>query len=237
MEKQTVIENIAFILDGNGRWAKKRNLPRAKGHYEGGKRVSDIAVACSKRGIKKMFVYAFSTENWKRSEEEVTYIFKLPKIFLKLYLKEMMKNNIRIEYIGDLDKIPSYAKKAIKDSVQLTKNNTGMELIFALNYGFKNEMEYCVKNIVSKVIDNELSIDDINSDVINDNLMDGTSIDLVIRTSGEQRLSNFMLWQVAYSELYFSEVLWPDFDEKQLDIVLENYGTRERRFGGRNDEE
>lgn len=237
MKKQTTIENIAFILDGNGRWAKQRNLPRAKGHYEGGKRVNDIAVACSQRGIKKMFVYAFSTENWKRSEEEVTSIFKLPKIFLKIYLKEMMANNISIDYIGDLDKVPSYAKKAIKDSIELTKQNTGMKLVFALNYGFKNEMEYCIKNIVSKVTNNELSIDDINEDVISDNLMDSTNIDLVVRTSGEQRLSNFMLWQVAYSELYFSDVLWPDFNEEQLDIVLDHYSGRERRFGGRKDEE
>ncbi|WP_423364112.1 isoprenyl transferase [Mycoplasma sp. P36-A1] len=231
------IKHLAVILDGNGRWAKQRNLPRIKGHYEGGKRVKEVAIAASKRGIKKMTVYAFSTENWKRPADEVNYIFKLPKIFLDAYLKDLMKHQIKIEYIGNFSEIPCNAQKSINETMEKTKNNSGMTLSFALNYGSKDEIVQASKKIASLVIENSLNIDDIDESLFNDNLMEKMPVDLVIRTSGEKRLSNFLLWQVAYSEFYFTDVLWPDFNETQLDIALDNYYQRNRRYGGLNDEE
>lgn len=235
MKKQ--INHLAIILDGNGRWAQQRNMPRIKGHYEGGKRVKEVAIAASKRGIKKMTVYAFSTENWKRPEEEVSFIFKLPKIFLDAYLKDLMKHQIRIEYIGNFEQIPKNAQKSINDSIEKTKNNTGMTLSFALNYGGHDEIMQAVKKVATKVKDNELSIDQINEEMFEQYLMESEPVDLLIRTSGEQRLSNFLLWQVAYSEFYFTNVMWPDFNEEQLDIALDNYYHRDRRYGGLSNEE
>lgn len=235
MKKQ--INHLAIILDGNGRWAQQRNMPRIKGHYEGGKRVKEVAIAASKRGIKKMTVYAFSTENWKRPEEEVSFIFKLPKIFLDAYLKDLMKHQIRIEYIGNFEQIPKNAQKSINDSIEKTKNNTGMTLSFALNYGGHDEIIQAVKKVATQVKDNELSIDQINEEMFAQYLMESEPVDLLIRTSGEQRLSNFLLWQVAYSEFYFTNVMWPDFNEEQLDIALDNYYHRDRRYGGLSNEE
>ncbi|MEG0569247.1 MAG: isoprenyl transferase [Erysipelotrichales bacterium] len=231
------LNHLAIILDGNGRWAKKRNLPRVKGHYEGGRRVKEVAIAASKRGIKRMSVYAFSTENWKRPEDEVNYIFKLPKIFLEMYLKDLMKHQIRVDYIGNLDVVPKGAQKAIRDSIEKTKNNTGLTLCFALNYGSYDEMLKATKNVAQDVVDNKISIDQIDEGVFESHLMNSTPVDLLIRTSGEQRISNFLLWQIAYSEIYFTDILWPDFDEEQLDIALDNYYHRERRYGGLIDEE
>lgn len=226
------IKHIGIIMDGNGRWAKQRNLPRVKGHYEGGKRIKEVAIAASKKGIEKMSVYAFSTENWKRPADEVNYIFKLPKIFLDLYLRDLMKHQIRINYIGDIDSIPDFARNAVYDSIEKTKNNTGMELIFALNYGSRAEILLASKKIALDVKENKVALDDINESLFSSYLMDASDVDLLIRTSGEQRLSNFLLWQIAYSEIYFTKVLWPDFNEAEFEKALEDYYKRDRRFGG-----
>lgn len=237
MKKENKLKHLAIILDGNGRWATKRKLPRFKGHYEGGKRVKEIAIAASQRGVERLTVYAFSTENWKRPEKEVQFIFKLPKEFMRLYLKEIMKYKIRIEYVGDLDKLPDYALKSVRDSIELTKNNNEMVLCFALNYGFYNEMELCIKKIAQKAINNDITIDDINVDLIEDNLMTKMPVDLLIRTSGEMRISNFLMWQIAYSELYFTKVDWPDFSVENLDLAIDEYYSRNRKYGGIQDEE
>lgn len=236
MNKQNQLNHLAIILDGNGRWATNQGLPRVKGHQAGTKKTKEIAIAASQEGIKRLTVFAFSTENWKRSEQEVNFIFKLPKEFLKLYLKDLMKYQIKIEYIGDLETIPEFAKKSIHDSMELTKHNTGMVLCFALNYGFYDEMIRAVKKIATAVQDKQLSVDEIDKNVIEDHLMDKTPVDLLIRTSGEQRISNFLLWQIAYSEIYFTKVLWPDFSIEDFHKALKNFYQRERRFGGVNDE-
>jgi len=235
--KKKELNHLAIILDGNGRWAQKRNLPRVKGHYEGGKRVKEIAIAASLKGIKRMSVFAFSTENWARPEPEVSFIFKLPKVFLDMYLADLMKYQIRIQYIGDLETIPKNAQKSIEDSIKKTENNTGMVLCFALNYGSYDEIIKATKKISERVLEQEIKIDDITKELFEENLMDATPVDLLIRTSGEQRISNFLLWQIAYSEIYFTKVLWPDFDEEQLTIAIDNYYQRDRRFGGIADEE
>jgi undecaprenyl diphosphate synthase len=230
--KTKELNHLAIILDGNGRWAQARNLPRIKGHYEGGKRVKEIAIAASLKGIKRLTVYAFSTENWKRPTSEIDYIFKLPRIFLDMYLADLMKYEIKIEYIGDLSQVNSNAQKAIYDCLEKTKDNKKMVLCFALNYGSYQELIKATKEIASEVKNNKLLIDDIDDQVIEQHLMNSMPVDLLIRTSGEQRISNFLLWQIAYSEIYFTKVMWPDFYEEQLNIALDNYYQRERRFGG-----
>lgn len=234
--KTKELKHLAIILDGNGRWAKARNMPRVKGHYEGGKRVKEIAIAASLRGVERMSVYAFSTENWKRPEAEVSFIFKLPKVFLDMYLNDLMKHQIRVEYIGDLSAIPKGSQKAIIDSMEKTKNNTGMVLCFALNYGSQIEIVEATKKIVQAVQNGSIELEKINPEMFATYLMDATPVDLLIRTSGEQRISNFLLWQIAYAEIYFTKVMWPDFDEEQLDLALDNYYQRDRRFGGLKDE-
>ncbi|MDR1781867.1 MAG: isoprenyl transferase [Bacilli bacterium] len=231
MEKKK-LNHLAIILDGNGRWAQARNLPRFKGHYEGGKRVKEIAIAASLKGIKRMSVYAFSTENWKRPTSEIDYIFKLPRLFLDMYLSDLMKYQIKIECIGDISQVSSNAKKAINDCIEKTKNNTGMVLCFALNYGSYQEIINATRNIASLVKEDKLNIEDITKETFEEYLMDSTPVDLLIRTSGEQRISNFLLWQIAYSEIYFTNVMWPDFNEEELDKAIANYYQRDRRFGG-----
>jgi len=232
MEKK--LNHLAIILDGNGRWAKAKGMPRIKGHYEGGKRVKEVAIAASLKGIQRMTVYAFSTENWKRPIEEVDYIFKLPKIFLDAYLKDLMKYQIKIEYIGNFEDIPKNAQKSIGDCLEKTKDNTGMVLCFALNYGSRDEITRASKILAKDVKEGKVEIDSIDENLFASYLYEPMDVDLVIRTSGEKRLSNFLLWQVAYSEFYFTDVMWPDFDEKQLELALEDYQNRDRRYGGIN---
>lgn len=234
--KTKKLNHLAIILDGNGRWAQAHNLPRFRGHYEGGKRVKEIAIAASLRGIKRLSVYAFSTENWQRPTSEIEYIFKLPRLFLDMYLNDLMKYQIKIECIGNLAQVSAHARKAVADCLEKTKHNTGMVLCFALNYGSYQELIQATQSIAQLVKDEQLAVNDINQQVIENNLMDATPVDLLIRTSGEQRISNFLLWQIAYSELYFTKIMWPDFTEKELDKALDNYYQRERRFGGIKDE-
>jgi len=226
--------HIAFIMDGNGRWAKKRNMPRTYGHHEGTKVIRNTALLANELGVKAMTVYAFSTENFARPAQEVEYIFKLPKEFFDLYLKELMENNVQIRFMGHLEMAPQQTRDIILSAIEKTKNNTGLILCFAFIYGSKSEMMSALKAICVDYKNGDLELEEINEDLFDSYLMsaDLPPVDLMVRTSGECRLSNFMLWQLAYSELYFTDVLWPDFDEEALYDAILAYQHRDRRFGG-----
>ena len=229
--------HVAIIMDGNGRWAKKRNMPRVKGHYEGMQTVKKITKYASKLGIQYLTLYAFSTENWARPKEEVSYLMDLPEKMFTSFMPELMENNVKVEVIGVVEKLPENTRKAVEDAIEQTKNNTGLKLIFALNYGSKDEIVTAVKRIVQGAANNEYKVEEIDEQLISDNLFtkDTPDPDLLIRTSGEQRISNFLLWQIAYSEFIFTKVAWPDFVEEELYKALLEYQSRDRRFGGLNE--
>jgi len=220
--------HIAVIMDGNGRWAKKRFLPRNLGHTNGVKTAKNIVELARSIDIKVLTLYAFSTENWKRAQDEVSGLMFLLKTYLKSELQSMIKNNISFRVIGDISKFPEDIQTELKSTCEATKNNDGMILNFALNYGSRQEILRAVKNILDKKIDNPTE-QDISDNLYTANLPDP---DLLIRTSGEMRISNFMLWQIAYSEIYVTEVLWPDFSEEEFYKAILAYQQRERRFGG-----
>ena len=229
--------HVAIIMDGNGRWAKKRNMPRVKGHYEGMQTVKKITKYASKLGIKYLTLYAFSTENWARPKEEVSYLMDLPEKMFTSFMPELMENNVKVEVIGVVEKLPENTRKAVEDAIEQTKNNTGLKLVFALNYGSKDEIVTAVKRIAQGAANNEYKVEEIDEQLISDNLFtkDTPDPDLLIRTSGEQRISNFLLWQIAYSEFIFTKVAWPDFVEEELYKALLEYQSRDRRFGGLNE--
>lgn len=229
--------HVAIIMDGNGRWAKKRNMPRVKGHYEGMQTVKKITKYASKLGIKYLTLYAFSTENWARPKEEVNYLMDLPEKMFTSFMPELMENNVKVEVIGVVEKLPENTRKAVEDAIEQTKNNTGLKLIFALNYGSKDEIVTAVKRIAQGAANNEYKVEEIDEQLISDNLFtkDTPDPDLLIRTSGEQRISNFLLWQIAYSEFIFTKVAWPDFVEAEFYKALLEYQSRDRRFGGLNE--
>ncbi len=227
-------DHIAIIMDGNGRWARKRALPRVAGHREGMNTVKKITRAASGLGVKILTLYAFSTENWKRPETEVDYLMKLPVEFLDHFLPELIKENVRVEMMGDLYALPENTRKAIRKAVEDTKLNDGMILNLAFNYGSRAEILHAVKAISADVQSGELDIADIDEALFSERLMTKqmSDPDLLIRTSGEIRLSNFMLWQLAYSEFWFTDVLWPDFSEADLKEAIVEFQRRSRRFGG-----
>ena len=229
--------HVAIIMDGNGRWAKKRNMPRVKGHYEGMQTVKKITKYASKLGIKYLTLYAFSTENWARPKEEVSYLMDLPEKMFTSFMPELMENNVKVEVIGVVEKLPENTRKAVEDAIEQTKNNTGLKLIFALNYGSKDEIVTAVKRIAQGAANNKYKVEEIDEQLISDNLFtkDTPDPDLLIRTSGEQRISNFLLWQIAYSEFIFTKVAWPDFVEAEFYKALLEYQSRDRRFGGLNE--
>ena len=229
--------HVAIIMDGNGRWAKKRNMPRVKGHYEGMQTVKKITKYASKLGIKYLTLYAFSTENWARPKEEVNYLMDLPEKMFTSFMPELMENNVKVEVIGVVEKLPENTRKAVEDAIEQTKNNIGLKLIFALNYGSKDEIVTAVKRIAQGAANNEYKVEEIDEQLISDNLFtkDTPDPDLLIRTSGEQRISNFLLWQIAYSEFIFTKVAWPDFVEEEFYKALLEYQSRDRRFGGLNE--
>ena len=229
--------HVAIIMDGNGRWAKKRNMPRVKGHYEGMQTVKKITKYASKLGIQYLTLYAFSTENWARPKEEVSYLMDLPEKMFTSFMPELMENNVKVEVIGVVEKLPENTRKAVEDAIEQTKNNTGLKLIFALNYGSKDEIVTAVKRIAQGAANNEYKLEEIDEQLISDNLFtkDTPDPDLLIRTSGEQRISNFLLWQIAYSEFIFTKVAWPDFVEEEFYKALLEYQSRDRRFGGLNE--
>lgn len=234
ISNEEVPAHIAIIMDGNGRWAKKRALPRVAGHREAMKNIRKITKAANKIGVKAITLYAFSTENWKRPRKEVEFLMRLPEEFLGSFLPELMDLNIRVEMIGEADALPRYTQLAVQKAMDQTKNNTGMILNFALNYGSRKELSLAMQRIAKKVQDGDLNIEDITEDKIASELMTSNlpDPDLLIRTSGEFRLSNFMLWQLAYTEFWFTDILWPDFDEHAFFDAINDYQKRDRRFGG-----
>ena len=226
-------KHVAIIMDGNGRWAKNQGLPRTAGHHRGSENVKEIAIHANKLGIKVLTLYAFSTENWSRPNDEVKYLMQLPSIFFKKFLKDLMKNNVRIETIGELDAFPTETKKILQSAIVETSNNTGLILNFAMNYGSRREIILATKRLAEKV-KHGLDIDEISEELFDMQLMTShlPPVDFLIRTSGECRLSNFLLWQLAYAEMHFMDVSWPDFSPKEFDKALKVYQGRQRRFGG-----
>lgn len=219
--------HLGIIVDGNRRWAKEKGLPTFEGHRQGLKKMREVIKWCKQRGIKVLTLFVFSTENWKRSKIEVNYLMKLFKqAFSKKNIKEIDKEGIEIRVIGQREKLEKSLQKAIKNAEELTKSNKEMTLNFALNYGGRAEIVEAIKIIIKK----KISLEKINEDVVSENLWT-SDLDLIIRTSMEQRISNFLIWQAAYSELYFCKKYWPAFTKKDLDKALKEYNRRQRRFG------
>nr|MBP3598277.1 isoprenyl transferase [Eubacterium sp.] len=233
-ENVNVPEHVAIILDGNGRWAKKRLLPRKAGHVAGSKTVEQICEDAWDLGIKYLTVYAFSTENWKRPKDEVDALMKLLRQYLKDCIKRSMKNNMCVKVLGDITPLDEDLKASIRELEEVSKNNTGLHFQVALNYGSRDEMIRGMQEMALDVQNGKLTVDQITEECFAAYL-DTKGIpdpDLLIRTSGEERLSNFLLWQLAYTEFYFTDVLWPDFNKKDLQEAIAYYNKRDRRFGG-----
>ncbi len=226
--------HLAIIMDGNGRWAQLRRHHRTYGHVRGAKVAREIISECTKLKIQHLTLYAFSTENWLRPKTEVSVLMRILEKYLRIERATLMKENIRFTYIGDIEQLPISTVNEIEETVRLTKLNTGLHLTFALNYGSRQELTAAVRRVVERVQRGDLEVEDISVDVVSSELETfGTpDPDLIVRTSGEHRLSNFMLWQAAYAELYISPVLWPDFTVANLHSALIEFASRERRFGG-----
>lgn len=226
--------HVAMILDGNGRWAKKRLMPRTFGHRKGAFNIVDIAKACNEIGIKYLTMFCFSTENWNRPETEVSYIMNAPIRYYKKYKNKILNSSYKIRFIGRRDRIPSALLNVINEIEEATNSHTGLTLTLCVDYGSYDEITTATKEIASLVLEKKLSIDEITPEVIEQHLFtkDYPKLDLLIRTSGEIRISNYLLWQLGYAELYFTEALWPDFDAKELEKAILSYQSRNRRFGG-----
>lgn len=223
-------ETIAIIMDGNGRWAKARGLPRTAGHKKGADRIRDVALEANRAGVRKLILYAFSTENWKRPEDEISYLCKLPGIFFNRFIKELMENNIRVTFAGELERFPEETQAVINKAVEQTRNNTGLELCIAINYGSRRELQLAMQKYAAEVAEGKRKNDFVPEEM-GQYLFVPEDVDLLIRTSGEERISNFLLWQIAYAELIFTPEAWPDFDEAALQECLEVFRQRNRRFG------
>ena len=230
-------KHVAAIMDGNGRWAKKRAMNRVRGHEEGTESVRVIVRTSRNIGIKYLTLYAFSEENWRRPRHEIAALMSILKRFLKSELPEMLENGIRLKAIGSIDKLPEDARKILASTIEKTAENEDMTLSLALSYGSRQEISRAVKKIAMKVQAGDIKVDDITEDIINENLYtaDIPEPDLLIRTSGEYRLSNFLLWQSAYTEIFVTPTLWPDFREEEYIKALADFQKRERRFGGTRD--
>jgi undecaprenyl diphosphate synthase len=228
-----VPKHVAIILDGNGRWAKKKKMPRNYGHVQGSKNVERICEEAYHMGIKYLTVYAFSTENWTRPQEEVEALMKLLQSYLGTSIKTSMKNNMKVRVIGDISRLPGDMIKSIRELEEVSKDNTGLNFQVAINYGGRDELLRAVRALARDVKTNKTEIDDIDEKIFEQYLdtKDIPEPDLLIRTSGEQRLSNFLLWQMAYTEFYFTDVLWPDFSKEELLKAVEYYSSRTRKFG------
>lgn len=237
--KELMPQHVAVIMDGNGRWAKRRGVPRVAGHRAGMESMKKIVDHADKLGIKYLTVYAFSTENWKRSMEEVSGIFKLLVTFVNRDLRELIDNNVRVKILGDYSTIPEDSKKALEKTIKDTAANDGLQFNIALNYGARDEILRSVKSIAGRVKEGLLDPDEITEETIKEGLWTGSinadcpDPELIIRTSGEERLSNFLLWQGAYSEFVFHQALWPDFTPECFEECIAEYQSRDRRFGGR----
>jgi undecaprenyl diphosphate synthase len=233
-------KHIAIIMDGNGRWAQNRRLPRIAGHKEGMETVKKITKHANRLGVKVLTLYAFSTENWKRPEEEVSFLMQLPVDFFDTFVPELIEENVQVHVMGYEEYLPSHTQDAVKRAIEQTAQNDGLVLNFALNYGSRAEIITAIKQMANEVKEDELDIETIDDDVVGEHLMTGflpkelRDPELVVRTSGEERISNFLLWQLAYSELYFTKALWPDFDGDHLEAAIASFQQRNRRFGGLN---
>ncbi|MGX6962585.1 isoprenyl transferase [Vagococcus xieshaowenii] len=235
-----VPQHIAVIMDGNGRWANNRRLPRVAGHKEGMNNVKKITKKASQLGVKVLTLYAFSTENWRRPDSEVSFLMQLPVDFFDTFVPELIEENVKVQVIGYTDALPAHTKQAVDSAIEQTAHCTGMILNFALNYGSRAEILTGINQLIDEAKSGELT-EEVTEELFSNYLM--TSVlpkayqdpDLVIRTSGEERISNFLLWQIAYSELYFSKVYWPDFSESHLEEAIGSFQARNRRFGGLNE--
>ncbi|KFL97403.1 isoprenyl transferase [Lactobacillus gasseri] len=235
-ESKKSLNHLAIIMDGNGRWAKKRHLPRFVGHRHGMDNIRNIALAANEMGIKVLTLYAFSTENWARPTDEVNYLMRLPIDFFDKFMPELMENNVRVNIMGFLDELPEKTYLVTQKAMAETANNTGMVLNFAFNYGSRREITAGVQEIARQVKAGKINPSDIDEKMVSDHLLTHSLTpyddpDLLIRTSGEERLSNFLLWQMAYTEFSFSNKLWPDFDKNDLENLVKDYYGRNRRFG------
>lgn len=240
MSQSTKIpQHVAIIMDGNGRWAEKNKVTRLAGHNQGMYAMKEIIKRADVLGIKYLTVYAFSTENWKRSQEEVGGIFNLLVKFVASELAELNENNVKVHILGDYTKLPAAAKASINKAIKVTSGNDGLQFNIALNYGSRAEITRAVASIGRAAVEGRIEVEDINEEMISRNLYTGDENgnmpdpDLIIRTSGEQRLSNFLLWQAAYSEFAFTDSLWPDFTPEEFEEIVEEFTHRGRRFGGR----
>ncbi len=233
INKTSLPQHLAVIMDGNGRWAKSKGLFRTKGHEQGSKAVREVVEGCAEIGIPYLTLYAFSTENWRRPKREVDLLMKLLVSSLRKDQETLQKNNIKLNAIGNLEALPKKVHSELLEVIDKTKTNNRMTLTIALSYGSREEILKTIKEISHKVKNNLISPSDIDETVINNHLYTKNlpDVDLLIRTSGEQRISNFLLWQIAYAELYFTNTLWPDFKKEDLFKALLNYQNRERRFG------
>lgn len=227
------LEHLAIIMDGNGRWAARRGLPRSMGHRKGAEVVKEITRAAGELGIKYLTLYAFSTENWNRSEDEVKTLMGLLRDYLQSDLKEVQENNVRIRFIGEREMLEADIVRKMAEIEADTLRNTGMTLCIALSYGSRQEIVNAVKKTAALVKEGDISLNDVDVKLFSDMLYtkDMPDPDLVIRTSGEQRISNYLLWQIAYAEFFFTDVLWPDFNKKLLEDIIKNFNMRERRYG------
>ena len=236
--RNTILENnipnhIAIIMDGNGRWAKKRSLPRLAGHREGINSVREITRVCGEIGVQYLTLYTFSTENWKRPSSEVSALMKLLLNTINIEVKELHKNNVRFSIIGELNTLPKSTVQGLKNGIELTRNNSGLNLCLAINYGSRKEILTAVISIAKKIQSKQLDINQVDEILFNQELYTKNfpDPDLMIRTSGEFRLSNFLLWQSAYTEIFMTDTLWPNFRENELIEAIYDYQNRERRFG------
>lgn len=225
--------HIAIIMDGNGRWAEMKGKPRVFGHKNGVSSVKEVIEGCREIGINYLTLYAFSTENWNRPKMEVRTLMALLVSSLRKELNTLLKNNIKLNTIGNIENLPKRAQVELAEVIEKTKNNTSLTLTLALSYGSREEIVNVIRNISKKVVNNQIAVEEINENIINNHLYTFSlpDVDLLIRTSGEKRISNFLLWQIAYAELYFTNTLWPDFRKENLFNAIVNYQQRERRFG------
>ncbi len=228
-------QHIAIIMDGNGRWAEQHKVARAKGHERGGETVQRTIDLCIEKGIPWLTLYAFSTENWGRSKIEVTYLMNMLAKFLKERLPEMMAKNVRLHAIGELHMLPKNCRKQLEESIEKTKNNTALNVVLALSYGSRQEITAATRKLAEMVQRGDITPADITPELLSNNLYTAgmPDPDLLIRTSGEMRISNYLLWQISYAELWVTDVLWPDFGREELDTALESFRSRNRRFGKR----
>jgi undecaprenyl diphosphate synthase len=238
IQKHKLPKHVAIIMDGNGRWAKNQGKPRVFGHRNGVNSVQLVVEAAAEIGIKVLTLYTFSTENWNRPKSEIDILMSILVKSLRKELKTLTKNNIKLQTVGKIDILPQKVVKELNEVIDKTKNNTRLTLNLALNYGAREEIVNAIKIISKKVVNKTFSVEEINENIINNHLYTVTlpDVDFLIRTSGEKRISNFLLWQIAYAELYFTDVLWPDFKKEHFFQAIKEYQKRERRFGKTSDQ-